>query len=665
MRSKYWILSIISFIIILAAARVQATAYSQQLKSEPDLATAWQAWMAQGMPEGGCPAIFNTCIGITLTTDTSGSLNETCTYNGNGGSPQGADNCNLRRAIREASLRPTADRPILIGFLLGPGHPDYDPVLQTWTLYVDDELPPLSRENTLDTNGDVWIAGLANPGNGRTDAPPIIVNNRGPGGIGSYSLEIESTGNIISDISWKGGGSIILKDDNNTVTNVWVNLDDDGQSIFLRDPVSDPADMAGAGGISILGSSNFNVISGTVVAGSKFGRAINVDGDDNLITNNYIGTRADGTVPAVNATIQCLRSVNYDPANWYGGWGIQIGGSRNEISNNIIAGLHQTQTANETPPMALEVFGTDHLIQNNSIGVDSAAAEVGVCGIGLNISDGEADVLDNLFVNTRKGFEEDESNTTIYLAVDQFDPGGITMQGNIIRNEVDGINDESPFRVINFTGMTHSSLRLFEPAQITSINGTTITGQSGPGSPCPNCFVDFYLDDLDDTEEALTYLGQTTADANGDFTFVMAQPVPADRGLRTATTSQFFGTIGNYSAGTTTRLSELQVPAASVMISGPTTGEVDALYSFNIEVMPAQATAPFTYTVTMTDLPPIEQGSLGTTVVLQNISWSTPGTKVINVTAENALSTVTTSLTIEIADSGSGEVVTYLPFITK
>jgi hypothetical protein len=67
----------------------------------------------------------------------------------------------------------------------------------------------------------------------------------------------------------------------------------------------------------------------------------------------------------------------------------------------------------------------------------------------------------------------------------------------------------------------------------------------------------------------------------------------------------------------------------------------------------------------MTDLPPIEQGSLGTTVVLQNISWSTPGTKVINVTAENALSTVTTSLTIEIADSGSGEVITYLPFITK
>ena len=665
MKSKYWLIFIFSLLIIVAVASIEATAYSQMLDSEPNLAEAWQEWVAQGTPEGGCPAFFNTCIAITLTADTSGSLNETCTYNGNGGIPQGAGNCNLRRAIREASLRPTGDRPILIGFLLGPGDSNYDSTLQTWTLYVDDTLPALSRENTLDTNGDVWIVGTANPGNGRTDAPPIIVNNRGPGGIGSYSLEVESTGNTITDISWKGGGSIILKEDNNTVTNVWVNLDDDGQSIFLRDPISDPADMAGGGGISVLGSSNFNVISGTVVAGTKFGRAINIDGDDNLVTNNYVGTRADGTVPAVNPANLCLRSVNYDPANWYGGWGIQVGGSRNEVTNNTLAGLHQTQTANETPPMALEVFGTGHLIQDNIIGVDSAASEVGVCGVGLLISEGTAEVLDNLFVNTRKGFEEPESNTAIYAAVDQFDPGGLTFQGNIVRNEVDGINTESPFRVINFTGMTHSSLRLFDPAQITSVNGTTVMGQSAPGSPCPNCYIDFYLDDLDDTEEALEHLGTATADANGDFTFVMAQPVPADRGLRTSSTSQFFGTIGNFSAGTTTRLSDLQIPATSVSISGPTMGETNTLYNFDIEVLPAEATEPFTYTVTMTDLPPIVAGGLGTAVVLQNISWTTPGTKVIDVTAENALSSVSNSLTIEITDPGSNGIFIYLPFVTK
>ncbi|MCB8945931.1 MAG: hypothetical protein H6658_19465 [Ardenticatenaceae bacterium] len=662
MKLKYWSILAVSLFIIVAVASVQATAYSQQLSSKPELAEAWQDWVGQGMPEGGCPAFFNTCIGITLSTDTSGSLNETCTYNGNGGSPQGALNCNLRRAIREASLRPTGDRPILIGFLLGTGDPNYDPTLQTWTLYVDDTLPALSRENTLDTNGDVWLVGTANPGNGRTDAPPVIVNNRGPGGIGSYSLEVESTGNTITDIAWKGGGSIILKDDGNTVTNVWVNLDDDGQSIFLRDPVSDPADMAGGGGISILGTSNFNVISGTVVAGTKFGRAINVDGDDNIITNNYVGTRADGTVPPVNPIIECLRSVNYDPANWYGGWGIQIGGSRNEVTHNILAGLHQTQSANETPPMALEVFGTDHLIQNNLIGVDSDDNQVGVCGIGLNISDGKAEILDNLFVNTRKGFEEDESNTVMYLAVDQFDPGGITMRGNIIRNAVDGINDESPFRVINFTGTTQSSLRLFDPAQVTSINGTTVTGESAPGSPCPNCYIDLYLDDLDETEEALEYLGQATANANGEFTFMMAQPIPANRGLRTTSTSQFSGTIGNFAAGTTSRLSDLQVAATSISINGPTEGETNTLYTFDIEVEPAQAMSPFTYTVTMTDLPMIVQGGLGTAVTLQNISWSTPGAKVINITAENALSSVNNTFTIHITESGS---ILYLPFITR
>jgi hypothetical protein len=190
-------------------------------------------------------------------------------------------------------------------------------------------------------------------------------------------------------------------------------------------------------------------------------------------------------------------------------------------------------------------------------------------------------------------------------------------------------------------------------------------GQSAPGSPCPNCYIDFYLDDLDETEEALEHLGTVTADANGDFTFVMAQPIPANRGLRTSSTSQFFGTIGTFAAGTTTRLSALQIPASSVAISGPTTGVINTLYSFNIEVMPTLAATPFTYTVTMTDLPPIVQGGLGTAVTLQNISWSTPGTKVINVTAENALSSVTDSFTINITASGSSDIFIYLPLITR
>jgi hypothetical protein len=668
MYRKYWLIGCITFILLLLLT-AHLTAAPENNPTAPTTKVAlWRQAVAPEYAPNACPIPgFETCIAITLSSDTSGSLNETCTYGDNGGIPQGIGNCNLRRAIREASLRPTSDRPILIGIALPTDDPNYDPVLDTWTLLVDDTLPPLSRENTLDTNGDVTIDGTYSTNGGRLGAPPLIVNNRGTGGVGSYSLEVESTGNTIANISWKGGGSLILKADGNTISDVWVNLDDDGQSIFLRDPGSDPADLAGSGAIDILASSNSNVISGTVVAGAKFDRAINIDGDDNLITANFIGTRADGTVPIVPEAIQCVRSVTYDPANWYGGWGIQVGGSNNQILDNTIAGLHLTQTANETPPMALEVFGTGHLIQNNVIGVDSDDNEVGVCGIGIFASDGEADILDNVIVNSRQGFEEDESNAAVYLAEDTFDPGGITVRGNIIRNDVSAaIQQGSGFRVINFTGTTAAALRLFVPAQITSINGTTVMGTNSVGSPCPNCTIDFYLDDLDDVEEALTYLGSTDADSQGDFTFTLPQALPAGRGIRTSSTTAYFGTIGNFAAGTTTRLSELYTaPTAptSVAISGPTTGSVGVSYDFNITVTPLDATTPFTYAVTMTDLPPIEQGGLSTAVVLQNISWSSPGTKVIDVTATNAAGSVHTTHTIEITEGTSHRI--FLPIVHR
>ncbi|MEJ2209543.1 MAG: hypothetical protein P8129_10960 [Anaerolineae bacterium] len=316
--------------------------------------------------------------------------------------------------------------------------------------------------------------------------------------------------------------------------------------------------------------------------------------------------------------------------------------------------------------MALEIAGTGHLIQDNVIGVDSADNEVGVCGIGIFASDGEADILDNVIVNSRQGFEEDESNTAIYLAEDPFDPGGITVRGNVIRNDVPTASRQgSEFKAINFTGTSAAALRLFAPAQITSIHGTSVMGTSGAGSPCPDCTIDFYLDDLDDTEEALTYLGSADADSHGDFTFTLAQPLPANRGIRTSSTTGVFGTIGDFAAGTTTRLSELYVaPAApvSVAITGPASGDVGVPYDFEITVTPLDATMPFTYSISMTDLPPIEQGGLSTSVILQHIAWSSPGTKVIDVTATNVAGSVHTTHTIEIADSSHR---IFLPFIQR
>lgn len=496
--------------------------------------------------EGGCPAPFATCIVVTSSEDTNGSLNETCNYSGNGGTI--ASPCNFRRAIREASLRPTSDRPILIAFNMPTNDPNHNSTLETWTIVVEDELPPLSRENTLDTVGQVVINGNTQP-NGRSDAPKVIVDTRGTGDIGSYSLVVESTQNLITNLSWKGGGTLtyLVDADGNYVTNLWVNLTDDGQNIELRDPATDPSDLAGAGGIVVL--SNSNVISNTVIAGTKFGRAINIDGDDNTIVNNFIGTRADGTVPAVPAAIQCLRSMTYDPSNWYGGWGMQIGGIGNEVSGNILAGLHSTQTEFETPPMALDISGSNHLVHDNEIGVDSAGSEVGVCGIGALVSGNGSDLLNNTFVDSRKGFEEDESDTTIYLNQSSPQDGSVTVRQNIIK--------DGPTYALNFTGSTPDSLRLFQPAAITSIEGTAVSGSNGTSSPCPNCTIDFYLDDDDTIEEALEWLGSTTADANGDFSFTLASALPEGFGIRTTSTTVSSGIIGTFGAGTTTQMSPL------------------------------------------------------------------------------------------------------------
>ena len=109
--------------------------------------------------------------------------------------------------------------------------------------------------------------------------------------------------------------------------------------------------------------------------------------------------------------------------------------------------------------------------------------------------------------------------------------------------------------------MIASAIKLFEPAEITSVVGTLVTGGShtsnimGSPSPCPNCLIDFYLDDGDANEEGLTHLGSTVANGSGDFTFNLATPLPDGFGIRTTSTSQSNDVIPNTWSGTTSSMS--------------------------------------------------------------------------------------------------------------
>jgi hypothetical protein len=616
-------------------------------------ALAWPVATANAAANAASDAPFATVITVDTSADlTPGSLTTTCTYDQGALFNPAADGCTLRRALLEAAARPQTDRPIAIQFSLLPGDANADlEVAGTWTLPINGTLPKLKTPTILDPNGAVTIDGATQPG-GRTTGPKIIIDTN------DNSLEVESKNNTFRNLSIKGGGVLFLKEDGNLVENLWMGLTDDGQSIHFRTPGNERR-MAG-GGVTIRGSDD-NIVRDNIFAGT-FVAAVNIDGgSNNLVEDNRIGMRADGTVPPIPALIQCLRSFDYDDQNWYGGWGIATTGSNNQILNNRIAGLHIMQSANDTPPIAIDLFGTGHTVTGNIIGVDLADAKAGVCGQGIKITSSLTQVLDNTIVRSRAGFEDDETSAL-------FGTGAginrVTVRGNIVI--------EGPGNVYEFGPGVPSGLREFSPAKITNVAGTTVSGTAGDGSPCPGCIIDFYSDNDDEIGEALTYLGTATANGAGDFTFNLAQPLPADSGIRTSSTTPSSGIIPGFGAGTTTRVSKLFLPMQNVTISGPTTGEIGTDYPFTITVSPSVATAPFDYELTITGASaPLRSTGDSRAAIVATLSWSQPGLKTIEVSVTNDLGTVTTSTQITLTDPSvpgipaPGKPQLYLPLVQK
>lgn len=326
---------------------------------------------------------FSDPIVTTITVDTSedfesGSNNHSCTFT------QGAivfpavdGKCTFRRAIREAAAGPQSDRPIAIQFSLPLTDTGYNDRLGVFVITLDREtLPTLKTDSTINKNGQVLIDGSTQP-NTRSDGPGIVIDNS------DYSLEVESTNNIIRNLSWHGGGAIFLKEDGNVVENIWMGISDDGQEISFREP-GNPWRMAG-GGVFI--SSNDNTIQNNTIAGA-FAKAVDINSNtsNNIITQNNIGTRPDGNLPPVNQAIQCFRSYGSFDDIWYGGWGITISGSNVQVTNNRIAGLAIPQGANDSPPPGIETFGGSHVIQDNVIGRTADGLDVGTCGTGVKIA---------------------------------------------------------------------------------------------------------------------------------------------------------------------------------------------------------------------------------------------------------------------------------------
>ncbi len=234
--------------------------------------------------------------------------------------------------------------------------------------------------------------------------------------------------------------------------------------------------------------------------------------------------------------------------------------------------------------------------------------------------------------------------------------GRITVRGNLVK--------DGPGRLYGFGPSAPSVLRLFAPARVTRISATDVGGAAGADSPCPNCIVDVYVDDIDNAQEALTFVGSATADASGNWTLPFAG-LAAGTGLRTMSTPQNAGVIGGLGAGTTTRTSILYVPLSTPVISGAITSTAGLTQTYQIAVSPQTIQTPVTYTIEATGYTTSVQ-LLQSTSMLIPVNWATPGTKTLKITATNDLSEVNATITVEVTGGSTGPNKTlWLPLTTQ
>jgi hypothetical protein len=483
---------------------------------------------------------YTTVITVNSGRDLDTSMSTTCST-----SP-----CTLRRAIVQARNVAAGQRPVLIRFNIPTTETQsYSSTLGIWHIYL---------QSTADAsvlrrlNGDIIIDGTTQPG-GRATGPKIFLVGPTTG---------QKDGPVVGDVAGndrhviRGLGfqnfatHLYLNTDNNLIEDNWFGLNDEGTGVYLR--ANNPQNGSGSAGIAFAGGTGgaeFNTVQNNVFAGFD-GVAMAVRGGSNLITANFVGTRADGNViKNANPALWCTTE------DWLGGGGLSVEGVSQRIENNIIAGLRQEIFVLSQQPDALRVTvvgNTGHTIKNNRMGVDIDGTEVGACGRGIIMTGNMKGTLvaDNTIVNTRlSGISLNDNlydECTLRRNVIKQTNGWPAVQGN-----------PKPEDAIQLGPLLPDGFEFFQPAKVTGMTGTLATGVSGDGSACPNCVIELFLDDNDAITEALQSLVVVTATANGSWSATLPFALAKNQGVRTTSTSAAFGTIPNISKGTTTGLSRL------------------------------------------------------------------------------------------------------------
>ncbi|HOV85717.1 MAG TPA: hypothetical protein PLM79_05095 [Syntrophobacteraceae bacterium] len=478
-------------------------------------------------------------------------------YNdGNSKTCQNATPCTLRRAVNQAYSLGDGDRPVLINFDIPTTDSGYNDLLQAWKI----ELTGTTLNPLRDLNGKVTVDGSTQPG-GRSGAPKIILDGKK---AKNYGFVMRYDANAVIGLAMQNfkTAHISVAGHNNTVSDNWFGLSDDGTLLSAGD------EETYEGGSAVLVSSgcDSNVISRNMFAGF-WGVACSINGSHNQFTGNWVGTRANGTIPLPSGFTKHPCSSG----GWVGGSGISVAGSNNQVGGpnagdgNVFAGLFLDLSETSTQGPAIKVYpGTNHLIQNNVVGLDSAGKAVGVCGRGLDLGSGpdELQVLNNTFVET--GLSAVLMNSSVESNA---------LRSNVIKRKTQwpGAQGDNGFAedAIAYGPMVPAALKGFKPAAVTKIDGTTVKGTSGAGSVCAECIIELFLDDLDSVKECLTPLQFVTADASGNWTANLAAALQPTQGLRTMSTVPDSFTITGLKANTTSNLSQIYSKLPKVSVTAP------------------------------------------------------------------------------------------------
>ena len=502
---------------------------------------------ADRAPSGGMDNPV-TVITVNSGTDPDNSKSKKCST---------ATPCTLRRAIVQARALSAGERPVLINFNI-PATPaeGYDSGLKIWKIHPLKTSDP-SVFRRLE-GGQITIDGSTQPG-GRADGPKIVIVGPDTGNKDGLIVGVNNSGshdgNVIRGLAFQNFKThLIINSNDNTVENNWFGLADNGTDVFLRD--DEPEDGSGSAGVALSAGVEDNVVQNNVFLGFD-GVAAALRGERNTFSENFVGTTAAGTVPGKQTEPDLICTT----VDWLGGGGISLEGEKQTVTENVFAGLRQEIFQISTQPDAIRSAGSKHTIQYNVIGMDENGAEVGVCGRGIYLisSPQDVQVLHNMIVNP--GLSGISLNGVLYDA-NTLRGNGITRSGSWPQVEGNPKAEDA----IQLGPSLPDAFVDFQPAKITAINGLTVSGTSGSGSPCPKCTIEVFLDDIDGVVEAQPLTVVATADSSGNWTARLSFPLAPGYGLRTTSTTARYNTIPHMSAGTTTGLSVLYRPANNVYL---------------------------------------------------------------------------------------------------